>query len=111
MIRGLIHRCTIWSPTGTTTDPYGQATPDGFATTATLLPCRLRGAGDGEPEVLVGSGAVVAIHDRLTDVTTPAGASVDPGPFAVIDIVPVVGRADVAFQRLRLRRITSIDQT
>ena len=41
----------------------------------------------------------------------PQGATIDAGPFAVQEIVAPTGRAEVAYRRLTLRRLISIDQT
>ena len=111
MIRGLIHRCTVSTPTATAVDTYGQPAPTGFTATATGVACRMQGAGAPEPELFLGAGDPVNLDDRISAVTTPAGASVDAGPFAVIEVTPAVGRAEVALHRVRLRRLTSIDQT
>lgn len=110
MIRGLPHRCTHWTPAFPGPDAYNQPNPGGFAVAATGVRCRLSNAeGDG-PSLLLPADRAVQAGDRLGDVVTPAGLTVDAGPFSVEAVQPVVGRARVAYQRCALRRLTSIDQ-
>lgn len=111
MIRGLVHRCTVWTPAGQATDAYGQPAPTSFATAATDVPCRLSLIDADRPLALLRAEQSLGPGDRLTDVKTPAGQSVDPGPFAVLSIERLVGRAGVAFQRCQLQRLISLDQT
>ncbi len=111
MIRALPHRCSIWRAQTTTTDAYGQPSPSSFATTATDARCRLD-ASDAETPVLLLSAAVAAdVGDRVSDVQDPRGNVIDADPFAVIDVDTPVARAAIAYRKLRLRRLTAIDQT
>lgn len=111
MIRGLIHRCVLSAPTSTAPDDYGQPSPTGFTPTATGVACRMQGAGSAEPELFLRATTAVGVDDRISDVETPAGTSLDAGPFAVMAVTPAVGRAELALYRVQLRRLTSIDQT
>ncbi len=111
MITGLVHRCTIWQPQGAATDAYGQPALTAFAQTATDVRCRFDGKEQDAPQLLVTATAPIALNDRITNVQDRRGATIDAGPFAVQEIVAPTGRAEVAYRRLTLRRLISIDQT
>ncbi len=110
-IHGLTHRCTVWQPASRTTDAYGQPAPAAFTQTATGVRCRLNTEDQDTPQVLLTATVPVAVDDRITDVQDTRGNTIDAGPFAIIDVDAVRGRARVAYRRLTLRRLTSIDQT
>ena len=111
MISALVHRCTLWQPTSTPTDAYGQPAPAGFAVVATDVRCRLSPPGSEAPTLWLEAAISVAVGDRVDSVLDPSGNTIDSGPFAVQEVVPVIGRAAVSHQRLTLRRLTSIDQS
>ncbi len=111
MISALVHRCTIWQPTSTPTDDYGQPAPAGFAVSVTDVPCRLSPPGAEAPTLWVEATIAIAAGDRVASVQDPSGNVIDSGPFAVQEVVAVVGRAVTSHQRLKLRRLTSVDQS
>ena len=110
MIRGLPHRCSIWRPTATPPDAYGQPAPAAYALGASGVRCRFSAAQPQAPRLLLPPGAVIDPRDRITDVQTPGGATVDAGPFAVQEVITPQGRAASGYHRLTLRRLVGLDQ-
>ena len=110
MIAGLIHRCTISTPTGVADDALGQPAPTGYTTQASDIPCRLSSADADQLTLLLGGDASVAANDRITDITQQDAQVIDAGPFAVHIVEAFRGRATIQLQRLQLERLTAIDQ-
>jgi hypothetical protein len=110
VISALVHRCTVWQPTSTPTDEYGQPAPAGFAVVATDVRCRMSPPGAEAPTLWLEATVAITEGDRVSAVQDPSGNTIDSGPFAVQEVVSVIGRAVTSHQRLQLRRLTSIDQ-
>ena len=111
MITTLVHRCTLWPPPSPPADESGQPAPAGFANVATDVRCRLSPPKSDAPTLWLEASVAIAVGDRVASIQDPSGNMIDSGPFAVQEVVPVIGRAVTSHQRLKIHRLTSIDQS
>ena len=110
MIRGLTHRCTIWRPTATPADAYGQPTATAYAIGADDVRCRFSAGDAAAPRLLLARGIIVDRRDRITNIRQADGTVIDAGPFALAALSAPTGRVRLGYRRATLHRLVDLDQ-
>ena len=115
MIRSLPHRCTVWRPTASPADPYGQPVAATYAIGADNVRCRYSARDSAAPRLLLARDTVIDQRDRITAIRHANGDVIDAGPFAVAPaaghgISAPSGRVRLGYRRATLRRLIALDQ-